>query len=180
MKKNQKQTYLYTLSGIFIVVLATIIAMVVAIVTINIASSWPEAIVSIFLAFPSLIVISSCVFTCYIPIMYSIPIVYKSVQKTSGIIFILVGVVGFFTMLANIVITALIIDPEFHDTFNPFSHYLSIFYLGPLLIVIGGILSLLDVRKSDLSRGKGNDVEKDNRSRSTFKVIWKYKCCQEY
>jgi len=81
--------------------------------------------------------------------MHSIPTVYKSVQKTASILFMIIGVVAFLIMPIIIAVIILSINPELLDDINPFRHYLTLFYVGPILLIVGGILSIIDQRNQE-------------------------------
>lgn len=156
MSQQQKKAYVITLIGMLLIILSAIIMTIMFILFAFDFQKTDTEGGGFVVGYIMMFVVVNLIFglmNSYIPGMYLIPTVYKSKQRFSSIVYLISGIIGFATVTSIIyLITMLyymfnksgISDEEFDaivNHFSPFKHISSILYIGPLLMLIGGVLS---------------------------------------
>lgn len=164
MDKKQKRGYYFALSGaIFIGVLVFISLTLLILLVIQIIKMGPEGAgyLFAFIVIPGAIAVVIGGVTAYVPLMYCIPTIYLKKQRLASILFIIMGMISFFIVpmflfLLFIGIDFLVLDSESDDglvnlldadTFHPLMVLMYTIFIGPLLLIVGGILSFLNDRQ---------------------------------
>lgn len=161
MTKDQKLAYKISMFGAFSFIVTIIIAIISMIIYFfKLVSLGPEGVGFILALFilPALLMIGLGIVNVYIPLMYGIPTVYKSIQKLSSIFIFISGVIGIVTMTTIVFLMTVAIygfSPsvdieitDIFDDFHPLKHVTAIFYISPILLIVGGVLGYLNARKA--------------------------------
>jgi len=175
MGQKQKRAYYFSLIGSIImssIALLSLVILVLQVIQIVTSNSQGAGYALAFLVMPSLFGIVIVGGSGFVSLIYSIPTVFMKKQRISSIWFILLGTINLFFIPLLVFPLAFgidflflntdgedgigITDLLFGDEFHPVILFIYTIFIGPLLLLIGGILSFLNDRKQNQPACKHN------------------------